>query len=75
MDTYINVITLILSSTPILYPISNELREIFNRSPTLALHGTLPLLLSVQIKKILFKQVLDRLKINFSKLPFLKYFE
>ena len=75
MDTYINVITLILSSTPILYPISNELREIFNRSPTLALQGTLPLLLSVQMKKILFKQVLDRLKINFSKLPFLKYFE
>ena len=66
---------LILSSTPILYPISNELREIFNRSPTLALQGTLPLLLSVQMKKILFKQVLDRLKINFSKLPFLKYFE
>ena len=75
MDTYINVITLILSSTPILYPISNELRQIFNRSPTLALQGTLPLLLSVQMKKILFKQVLDRLKINFSKLPFLKYFE
>ena len=75
MDIYIHVITLILSSTRILYPVSNELREIFNRSPTLALHETLPLLLSVETKKIIFKQVLDRLKINFSKLPFFKYFE
>ena len=55
MDTYIHVITLLLSSTPILYPISNALREIFNRSPTLALHRTLPLLLSVETKKNSFQ--------------------
>ena len=48
----------------ILYPVSNELREIFkifNCSLTVAIHRTTPLLLSVETKNIDFKEVLERL--------------
>ena len=47
----------------------------FNRSLTITLHRTPFILFIVETEKQqYFKEVLDRLEIDFPKLPFFKYF-